>query len=80
MTEEESAHAVAGLVPACRLCANDGYASGSGGVTASGARVGGSKRCDCRDQRYREDNTVRNNCPDQGHASGLFDGQSASFG
>ena len=37
--ERRSAHAVAGLVPGCPLCADDGYASGRRGVTASGARM-----------------------------------------
>ena len=32
--EEESARAVTGLLPGCMLCADDGYASGRGGVTA----------------------------------------------
>ena len=39
-------------------------------VTARGARVNGSRRCDCRDQGYKEDNTARNGCSDQSHASG----------
>ena len=43
-------------------------------VTASlsGARMEGSKRYDCRDQRCEEDNTTRDNCFDQSHASGLL--------
>ena len=78
--EEESARAVAGQVLRCPLCANDRHASGRGGVTASGARVGGSYRCDGRDQCCGKNDTVRDNCPDQCHASGLFDRQRASFG
>ena len=41
-------------------------------VTARGARFNGSKRCDCRDQRYDEDTTALDNCYDERHASGLF--------
>ena len=41
-TEEKSVRAIAGLVLGCPLCADNGHASGRGGVTASGARVGGS--------------------------------------
>ena len=80
LTEEESARAVTGRVLGCPLCADDRHASGRGGATASGARVGGSYRCDCRDQRREEDNTARDNCPDRCHASGLFDRQRAGFG
>ena len=40
-TEEESAQVVGGLVPGYMLRADDGYAAGRGGVTESGARVGG---------------------------------------
>ena len=57
-TKEEGAHAVAGLVPGCPLCADDGYASSRGGATARVARVNGPKRCECRGQRYGEYNTA----------------------
>ncbi|MEP2331464.1 hypothetical protein [Marinobacter sp.] len=42
VSEEESAHAVAGLAPGRRLCADNGYVSVTGGVIAGGAREGGS--------------------------------------
>ena len=41
-------------------------------VTGSGAGMKGPWRCDCRDQRYEEDNTARDNCSDQYHVSIFF--------
>ena len=68
---EKGAHAVARLVPGCPICADEGYASEREGVTARGARVNGSQRCDCHNQRYQEDTTARGDCSDQCHASGV---------
>lgn len=41
-------------------------------VTARGARVNGSRRCDCLDPGYEEDNTAQDDCSDQCHALDLF--------
>lgn len=78
-TEDEGAHAVSGLVPGFPPCPNDDYATARGGVTDRGARVNGSKRCDCCNQRYEEDSTAQNNCSDQCYASGLHVGAESKF-
>ena len=52
------------LSPGSCRGANDGYASGRGGVTVR-CRVNGSKLCDCRDQCYEDENITLDNCSDQ---------------